>query len=175
MKQNNFSTTFAVVVNGADVNTKLDLKIPEMDLTFLIVKDNTATLYVRTKNEIGRKTFQKTGRYYSKIEKAGFTVGEVKTGTQADNAIRAIINSEGRVCSDEEALSKFKGEVKKREEAVMIDWTMHQYGRHEKKLKPKDVARDFSERLKSGSINDLYSYFEYLDSLDSALYIEIMK
>lgn len=49
MPQNNFSTTFAVTINGADVNTKLDLKMPELDLTFLIVKDNTATLYVRTK------------------------------------------------------------------------------------------------------------------------------
>ena len=81
MKQSNFSTTFAVVVNGADVNTKLDLKIPGPNLSFLIVKDNIATLYIRTENEIGRKTFQKTGRYYTKIEKAGFTVGEVKTGT----------------------------------------------------------------------------------------------
>tara|TARA_B100000424_G_C22713996_1_gene388400 strand:+ start:42 stop:371 length:330 start_codon:yes stop_codon:yes gene_type:complete len=109
MLRNNFSTTFAVTINGADVNTKLDLKIPELDLTFLIVKDSTATLYVRTKKELNRKLFYKTGRYYSKIERLGFTVREVKTGTQADNTIRAILKTKGRLCSDEEALSKFEG------------------------------------------------------------------
>ena len=83
----------------------------------------------------------------------------MKTGTQADNTIRAILKTEGCDCNDDEALSKFKGEVKKREEAVMIDWTKHQYGKLEINLKPKDGARDFSERLKSGSVNDLDDYF----------------
>ena len=98
----------------------------------------------------------------------------MKTGNQADNTIRAILKTEGWVSNDPEALSKFEGEVKKREEAVMIDWTKHQYGKLEINLKPKDVARDFSERLKSGSVNDLDSYFEYLESLDSGLYIEVI-
>ncbi len=160
MKQNNFSTTFAVVVNGADINTELDLRIPELDLTFLIVKDNTATLFIRTKNEICRKMFYKAGRYRTKIERLGFTLGEVKTGTQANNTIRAILNSEGWACNDPDALSRFEGEVQEREEALMIDWTKHRHGVHEETLKSKDVARDFSERLKSGTVNDLDDYEE---------------
>ena len=48
MPNSHLYKTFAVVINGADVNTKLDLKIPDLDLTFLLVKDNTSTLYVRT-------------------------------------------------------------------------------------------------------------------------------
>ena len=57
MKQNNFSTTYTVVINGADTNTKLDLKIPELYLTFILIKDNIATLYIRTKKEVHRLKF----------------------------------------------------------------------------------------------------------------------
>ena len=81
MPQNNFSTTYAVIVNGADITTKLDLGIPELDLTFLLIRDNTSTLYVRAKKEIHRLKFQTKGKYRTKIERLGFTVGEVKTGT----------------------------------------------------------------------------------------------
>lgn len=48
MPRNNFSTTFAVTINGADTNAKIDLKVTETKLTFLITKDNTTTLYIRT-------------------------------------------------------------------------------------------------------------------------------
>ena len=41
-------------------------------------------------------------------------------------------------------------------------------------LKSKDVARDFNERLKSGLVNDLDDYEDYLENIDSGLFIEIM-
>ena len=68
----------------------------------------------------------------------------------------------------------FEGEVKDREEALLIDWTKHRYGVHETNLKAKEVARDFNERLKEGLVNDLDDYFEYLGSLDSGLFVEIL-
>lgn len=68
----------------------------------------------------------------------------------------------------------FEEEVKDREEALLIDWTKHRYGVHETNLKAKEVARDFNERLKEGLVNDLDDYFEYLGSLDSGLFVEIL-
>ena len=122
MLRNNFSTTYTVIINGADTNTKIDLGLPELDLTFLLVKDNIATLYIRVKKEIHRLKFHTKGKYRTKIERLGFTVGEVKTGNQADSTIRAILNTEGWVCNEPDALSKFEGEVKERDEAVRINW-----------------------------------------------------
>jgi len=57
MSRNNFSNTYAIIINGADVNTKLNLEVPEQELTFLLIKDNIATLYVRAKKEIHRLKF----------------------------------------------------------------------------------------------------------------------
>ena len=122
MLRNNFSTTFSVTIVGADTNTKLDLRIPELDLTFLIIKDGTATLYTRTRKEINRKMFYKNGKCYNRIKSLGFTVGDVKTGNQADSNIRAILKTEGWICNEPDALLKFEGEVKERDEAVRINW-----------------------------------------------------
>ena len=54
MKRSNLSNTYAVIINGADANTKLDLEVPGQVLTFILVKGNTATLYVRAKKEFPR-------------------------------------------------------------------------------------------------------------------------
>ena len=68
----------------------------------------------------------------------------------------------------------FEEEVKDREEALLIDWTKHQFGVHETNLKAKDIARDFNERLREGLVNDLDGYYEYLGNLDSGLFVEIL-
>ena len=57
MTQTNLSTTFTVVINKVDANTELDLEIPDLDLTFHLIKDNTITLYVRSRKEIPRFIF----------------------------------------------------------------------------------------------------------------------
>ena len=173
MKQNNLSTTFTAIVNGADVNTNLDLQVPELDLTFLLIKDNTATLYIRTKKEIDRYKFYKKGKYRTKIESLGFTVGEVKTGTQANSAIRAILGTEGWVCNDPDALSMFEGEVQEREEVVRIDWKKQKHGRLDVPCTVGDIARDFSDRLTVGDVNDLEDYIMYLSNIDPVLFVHV--
>ena len=57
MARTNLSTTFTVVINKVDANTELDLEIPDLDLTFHLIKDNTITLYVRSRKEIPRFIF----------------------------------------------------------------------------------------------------------------------
>ena len=94
----------------------------------------------------------------------------MKSGNQANSAIRAILGSEGWVCNDPDALSRFEEEVQERNEAVRIDWNKQKHGRLDTPPTTDDITRDFNDRLTGGDVSDVDDHICKLNKIDLNLF-----